>query len=191
MKYYKLNVYRRQDKDFSFIERPPEEIALLSSYIMSGKKAASKYPEDVVAKMSDRGGLVLSDFIGNAELSIIAHESVKNTIESVCGDACEYLPVSIENHKGRIASDEYFYINPLGTYDCLNKELSDIDYTDDGKVIGVDEFVFDLEKLQDVPDLFRVPEDHSVYFISEKLVETIKQAKPDVTNLNLQEKEVK
>ncbi|WNO10392.1 imm11 family protein [Teredinibacter sp. KSP-S5-2] len=191
MKYYHFEVYDRQDPDYCFIERPPEQIALLSSYIMSGDRAESQYPEEVVAKMSDRGGRVLSDFIGNKELSIIAHESVKTIIEDVCGDTCEYLPVSIENHKGRIASDEYFYINPLGTFDCLNKEFSRIKYTDDGKVIRVKSFVFDREKLQEVPDLFRVPEDHSEYFMSERLVNAIKTGKPDVTNLNLQEKEVK
>lgn len=191
MKYYRLNVYRRQDEDFCFIDRPPQEIHTLSSYIMSGVSAWPKYPENVTAKMAiGRGGIVLSDFIGNSELSIIASSEVKNIIQQVCGEHCEYLPVAIENHKGRIASTDYFYINPLGTIDCLNKSLSDIDYTDDGKVIDVDEFVLDKSKIDQMPDLFRVPEKDSSYFINQRLVDEIRKQKPDVTNLNLEPIEV-
>ncbi len=78
----------------------------------------------------NEGGIVLSDFIGNSELSIIVSKEVKVIIEKVCGDSCEYQPLSIKNRKGGIASSEYFYINPIGTYDFLNKKESIIEYND-------------------------------------------------------------
>lgn len=191
MDYYRIDVYDRQEPGFCFIDRPPEEIHLLSSYIASGESAAEEYPENVIAKMDpNEGGIVLSDFIANSELCLICSERVKLVIEKLCGDSCEYLPVSIENHKGRIASSEYFYINPLGLHDVLNQSLSEIDRTDDGDVIDVEKFVLDITKMKDVPPLFRVVEKDSEYFASEVLIDALKKEIPDLTNLNLEPIEV-
>lgn len=67
-------------------------------------------PSYVVAKMSPkRGDIVLSDFIGSKELNMICGARVKEIIEPVCGEACEYWPVSIQSQRGRIVSVEYFY----------------------------------------------------------------------------------
>ncbi|WP_086930709.1 imm11 family protein [Agarilytica rhodophyticola] len=189
MKYYRLKTNQRQDEEFCFIERPPESIYLLSSQIAKGKPAAQKYPvdESVVLKMSPkRGGRVLSDFIGTKNLSVIVSQPVMETIKDACGDACEYLPVSIENHKGRIAASDYFYINPLGTFDVLDKDHSDIKYTDDGKVIRVRKYVLSGEKIKSIPPLFRVNERDTYYFINEDLVSALSDAKPDLSNLNLE-----
>jgi len=159
----------------------------LSSYISSGESALSDYPSDVQARMSDeKGGIVLSDIVANKNLSLIVHESVKTIIENNCGQTCEYLPLSIINHKGRVASNDYFYINPLGTHDCLNETASDIGWSDDGDVIHVSQFVLDKNKVKDVPSLFRIPHDKYVYFISQTLVDAIREVKPDITNLNLE-----
>jgi hypothetical protein len=186
MNYYRIDVYDRQDPDYCFIERPPEEIHLLSSCISGGLPAAAEYPDNVIAKMDhNESGILLSDFIGNSELSLICSGRVKAVIEKHCGDFCEYLPVSIENHKGRIASSDYFYINPLGLHDCLNLSLSDIKRTEDGKVLRVRKYVFDFNKLKDVPPLFRVPEDKTRYFISPKLADALQEI-PELTNLNLE-----
>jgi hypothetical protein len=192
MKYYRIDVYDRQNTDYCFIERPPAEIHLLSAYIQSGTPAALEYPENVIAKMDpNEGGMVLSDFIGNAELSLICSGRVKLVVEKLCGISCEYLPVSIENHKGRIASSDYFYINPLGLHDCLHQTLSEIKRTDEGKVIKVKKFVLEKNKLEKVPPLFRVPENDSKYFTSQELVDALSAAIPDLTNLNLEPIEVK
>lgn len=190
MSYYRINVYQREDPDYCFIDRSPKEVGLLSAYITGGKPAAPEYPENVVAKMDSSGGIVLSDFIGNSELSLICSGRAKSVIEKMCGETCEYLPLSIENHRGRIASSDYFYINPLGIYDCLHQSLSDIRKTDDGKVIKVYKFVLDKKLLKDVPPLFRVKEDKRCYFASEPLIDALDKAIPDLTNLLLHSIEV-
>ncbi|MDH5216602.1 MAG: hypothetical protein OEX19_02830 [Gammaproteobacteria bacterium] len=192
MNYYRLDVYDRQDNDFCFLASAPEEIPLLISYIASGKPAISKYPNDVSVRISSgRGGIVLSDIIANKNHSLIVHQTVKEVIETFCEKFCEYLPLDIINHKGRLASNEYFYVNPLGTHDCLNLKESVIKWTDDGKVIKVRKFVLDKNKLDDVPPLFRVPQNEYQYFINQQLVEALRETKPDISNLNVELIEVK
>lgn len=186
MQYYRINVYRREDPDYCFIEQAPEEILYLSASIQDGEPALSEYPDSVVAKMDPaKKGIFLSDFISNNELSLICSGRVKSIIEKLCGDTCEYLPVSIENHKGRIASTDYFYINPLGHYDCLHQSQSKI-VREDGQVIRVDLFVLDKKKIEGLPPLFRVPENPSRYFTSQVLVDALQKGIPDLTNFNLE-----
>ncbi|TEW51227.1 hypothetical protein [Psychromonas algicola] len=97
MNYYRINVYRREDEDFCFLTRPPEKINLLSSYIVKGISATSRYPEDVMAKMSsEEGGIYPSDIIANSELSLIVVSEIKEIIQEFCGESCEYLPVKIQ-----------------------------------------------------------------------------------------------
>jgi hypothetical protein len=40
----------------------------------------------------------------------------------------EFLPVSIINHKGRVASPDYFIVNPLSVQDCIDQGQSKIEY---------------------------------------------------------------
>ncbi|WP_445177035.1 imm11 family protein [Psychromonas algicola] len=84
----------------------------------------------------------------------------------------------------------YFYINPLGSFDCLDKEESVIKYNSEGKVIAVRHFVFDQKKMATLPDIFRVKESEKKYFINQRLVDEIKRRLPNVTNLNLETIEV-
>jgi len=191
MNYYRINVYRREDEDFCFLTRPPEKIHLLSSYIVKGRSATSRYPDDVVAKMSsEEGGIYPSDIIANTELSLIVVSEIKEIIQEFCGESCEYLPVKIQNHRERIEKKNYFYINPLGSFDCLNKEESVIKYNSEGQVIVVRHFVFDQEKMAILPDIFRVNESEKKYFINQRLVDEIKRRLPNLTNLNLEPIEV-
>ncbi|TEW51228.1 imm11 family protein [Psychromonas algicola] len=191
MNYYRINVHKREDEDFCFLTRPPEKINLLSSYIVKGISATSRYPEDVVAKMpADRGGIYPSDIISNRNLCLIVVSEIKEIIQEFCGESCEYLPVKIQNHRERIEKKNYFYINPLGSFDCLDKEKSVIEYNSEGKVIVVEHFVFDQKKMATLPDIFRVKESEKKYFINQRLVDEIKRRLPNLTNLNLEPIEV-
>jgi hypothetical protein len=154
---------------------------------MDGTPAIHEYPDNVVALMSDKFlGRVSTEFIANRELSLIVSERVKQVIEAHCQDEAEYLPVSIKNHKGRIEKGQFYYINPIEAEDVLNYEASDIRWTDDKKVVGVDSFVFARDKLKVMPKhLFRVKESPKQYFSSETLIQAIQQI-PDLTNLHLE-----
>lgn len=186
MKYYEIDIYERHSEDYCVIDRPPEEIHTLSSYIMKGRSALQKYPDNVVAKMSDRfSGRVCTDFIANRELSLIVSERVKDVIAEHCSDDVEYLSLSIMNHKKRIEEGKFYYINPIGSEDVLDYDTSDIVLSSDNKVIKVRTFVFDQKKLGEMPKhLFRVKEWPKKYFMSEYLVNKINNEIDDVQNFN-------
>jgi hypothetical protein len=42
----------------------------------------------------------------------------------------EFLPVTILNHKGRVASEDYFFLNPVGSVDCIDIEKSGVEWND-------------------------------------------------------------
>jgi hypothetical protein len=115
---------------------------------------------------------------------------MKDTIVECCkNDECEIeiLPFTLFNHRQRVHSKDYWIINPLGTFDCVNKDASDIEYLDD-EVVGVDKYVFESQKLKNAPELFRVPEDPTEYFISETLAKAFQKKK--FTNIFLSEIEI-
>jgi hypothetical protein len=40
----------------------------------------------------------------------------------------EYLPVQILNHKKKLASKDYFILNPLSVVDCVDIEASEVEW---------------------------------------------------------------
>ena len=40
----------------------------------------------------------------------------------------EYLPVQILNHKKKVASKDYFLMNPLSVVDCIDVEASEVEW---------------------------------------------------------------
>jgi hypothetical protein len=48
----------------------------------------------------------------------------------------EFLPIKIINHKGRVASDSYFVVNPLDIVDCIDREASVVEINPVRKAIG-------------------------------------------------------
>ncbi len=190
MKYYFLETYDRLDRDFCFIDQPVEEIRLASWKIIKGASIEDEYPESAAVRMSDQApGRVLTDFIGNEELCLIVSKRIKELFESIVSCHTEYLPLSIINHKNRVASKEYFYINPIGTLDALNHDQSVIKYLDGDKdrIVRVRKFVLSQKKLSDAPDLFRIKEKPTKYVISQKLLDALRSLDPEPTNLVVKE----
>jgi len=147
-----------------------------------GEPAADLYPADAHVFMSSRfGGMELADFVSNTRDLLIVHRRVKEVLEHVNRGETEYLPLAIYNHKRRLASAEYFVVNPLGTYDVLDLKASDIEW-DDGDVVDVNKMVLDPKKVKKAPDLFRPNEDPTAYIISKKVATELRKLSPPNTN---------
>jgi hypothetical protein len=113
---------------------------------------------------------------------LIVHREVKDVIAEVNEGPTEYLPLRIYNHKKRLASDEYFIVNPLGAQDCLDLSASKIEYMGK-KIVAVKSIVLDRKKLEKAPDLFRVREDTTVYVASQRLLKRIMMGERTTTNI--------
>jgi hypothetical protein len=181
--YYKINLMPRHNPDFCFLQDFPQGVGLNRYKFGKGEAFGDEYPEGARVYMSSKErGMKLPSLIGNIRSMLIVHQGVKETIEKMNKGPTEYLPLQIFNHKKRLASDEYFIINPLGGWDCLDLSASKIDYLD-GKVADVLEIVLDKEKLKRVPELFRIREDTTVYVASHTLMQAVVKGDPKPTNL--------
>lgn len=173
MHYYRINIMPHHHPEYCFLRDFPEGVGLNRYRLTQGEAFGEEYPADPRVYMSPKEkGRALPSLVGNTRSMLIVHRDVKETIEANNRGPTEYLPLHIYDHRKRLASDEYFVVNPLGAWDCLDLDASVIEYLD-GEVVGIETMVLDPEKLDSVPDLFRVREDPSIYLASQRLLERI------------------
>jgi hypothetical protein len=147
-----------------------------------GEPVADVWPDDAYAVMSKKlGGMQLPDIVSNTWTLLIVHARVKEIIEAVNRGPTEYLPLAIRNHKNRVASKDYFVVNPLHTYDVVDVEASTIKWFE-GDVVEVEKYVLDPYKVKNAPDLFRPNEVPEHYFISKRIASRLRELDPPNTN---------
>jgi len=185
MDYFLINLRPNENPDYCFLDDYPEGLGLKTWKLHKGVEIGADYPKGARVYMSDdEPGIQLPDLIGNTCSMLLVSRKFQESIRQVNQGPTEYLPVAIYNHKKRLASADYFIINPLGTYDCLDVEKSDIDYHE-GQIVAVNEHVLDPRKLSSVPDLFRIREEPGAYVVSERLLEVWLDMDPRPSNVLL------
>lgn len=55
---------------------------------------------------------------------LVISKELKATLDEVGCDNLEYLPISITNHRGKLASADYFVVNILQQVDAMDRERS-------------------------------------------------------------------
>lgn len=146
------------DDTLCFFSNNIEDLGTGDVELFLGEPLGGKYPEDARIYM-DAGhpGKKLSALIGNTNGIFIASRELKDVIEKHCGASVEYLPLSIYDHRKRLASKDYFVINPLVKVDCLDLQKSTYDVDDDDPTMFSDvEPVIDRKKVENAPQLFRI-----------------------------------
>lgn len=73
------------------------------------------YPKDIA----------LSDSLAGAGVLIVSPR-VRAVVEPFSGAGVEWLPVTIVNHKGRVAASDYAVLNPLVIRDCIDLDRSGV-----------------------------------------------------------------
>jgi len=152
-----------------------------------GDRAAHLYPADVRLRMSKEfGGTELADIVANTEGLLLVHMRVKRIIERVNRGKIELIPVPIHDHDDRLASKDYFVVNPLGTHDVLDLRKSQIEWGNKKTrdVIHVEKMVLAPAKLEKAPDLFRPKESPESYIISKNIARELVKLRPKITNLH-------
>ena len=185
MNYYRLNQIPRENPAYGFAAYPPEGTEAFTYRMAKGKPVADRFPPDAKVELEE-GGVELPSFIGNTDSFFIVSKPVKEVIEQAEVGEVEYLPLAVVDYKERLLDENYFIVNPIDTFDALDLEASEIKYFN-GKVVAVKTFVLDPEKLTSAPDLFRVPEAPSEYFLSQRLALALKEI--GATNIYLHEVE--
>jgi hypothetical protein len=123
--------------------RPPSGIEDVFE-IDDGVSRLTNWPSDASAKMSDRfpKDIALADSLSGASFIVISGKVKAFLLEAGAKDV-EYLPIKIINHKDRVASDDYFILNPLEVIDCIDQAASGAraDSLDAGMIDGCKQLV--------------------------------------------------
>jgi hypothetical protein len=194
VKYYFVETLGSSDSGSNCIlDNIPVGLGLAGYMPAKGERVGSEYPEDAKIYMDDEHpGIRIGSLIGNTNSYLIVATAVKEIIAVQCANVdIEYLSFTLYNHKKREHSKDYWIINSIGTRDCLNLDLSEIEYFNepgdpyDGAVVSVDRFVLDPAKLKDAPALFRIKEEPREYVINETLAKIFQEQ--GFTNIRLTE----
>lgn len=182
MNYFILNLIPMVDLSYCTMGDLPDSIRGKSYKMTRGLAMGADYPANTEWRMSDTyGGIKLPSLVSNTDNILVVERKLKDIIEAT-GISMECLPFVMLNHKGREASRDYFIINPLGNRDCLNLEVSEIEWEGD-EVVKLEKAVLDPEKLQDTPAIFRIKEEREQIVISHQLADALKAVNP--TNIYL------
>ena len=185
MDYFRFNTLPLVDKTLCILELGPEGCSTFKYMMATGKPAAQEYPGDAKWSMTAKyPGIKVASIIDNTARLVVAHRDVKDVFVAT-GVPMECFPFTLYDHKGRVASTDHFIVNVLGTFDCLNLQKSEIDYskTYPDKILGIDRYVLDPRKLEHAPDIFRIKEDPYAVVLSHRLVDQLRPVNP--TNLFL------
>lgn len=187
MRYFTVNVMP-MDTAFAFTKEEPSGFKDHSYKLGEGEEVAPAdgYPKDGHVRMDDDFGRELGGIIGNTQSLMIVSRPMKEAIEKANAPRTQFLPLTILNHKRRVASADYFIVNPLGTLDCADLGASDIEF-DGSDVVAVESLVLAEAKLGGAPDLFRVREDPSIYVVSQALLKAWIELKPRPKNVYVDE----
>jgi hypothetical protein len=173
------------DTSLCFLRESVEGLGLVEYKLGLGEPLGNEFPEDAKMLMSDKHpGMVLRSFIGNAQRYFIASGPLRSLVEKHCPAGIEYLPISIIDHRKRLASTDYCLINPLGTFDCLDEGASKLKLNSKGRALSMGELILDHRKMAEAPQLFRVARVPSKFVLGEALMNAITAEK--LTNLVVQ-----
>lgn len=186
MEFFRFDTVGNLNPEHCFIDQNPEGIEFKYARLSTGEPLKDEYPTDqsqITLKFGeDYPGIETPFFIGNAGDYLIFHKQVKEIFAKFKLPELEYLPFTLINHKNRVASTDYVFVNPLGAYDCLDYNETEIESTD-GVTIGYDNLTILNDKLNGAPDLFRIKDIPFLYLFSRPLAEAM-IASEYTSNLN-------
>ena len=96
--------------------------------LLEGVPLLSQWPDNVICKMSPRypKDIQLTDNLYGGNYAVISKRLKEETLALAGASNVEFLPISVLNHKGRVASKDYYVMNPVGTLDCVDIEKSGV-----------------------------------------------------------------
>lgn len=142
-----------------------------------GIPCAKDFPQGVTFQMdlSDPHDMLLADNLQNADYLIVASKKLKEFLESRSLKKVEYLPVTILDHKGRVASPDYFIVHPIDPVDCLDLDKCSPTHStiDPEDITYIEELVLDESKVDPERELFKAKNFYIPTLVRQDLVEAI------------------
>lgn len=156
------------------IENMPEPLDLLKGVSLQ------PWPGNVRLHMDPNfpKAIQLPDWVKNLPNAIVVAPRLKAFVESERPADVEYLPVSIIDHKGRVASADYFVLNPYRLQDCIDQKASVIDWNpiDPELISACTTMVIDESRIDDGAKIFRLKHYPSKVLLARDLANAIKKS---------------
>lgn len=92
----------------------------------TGQPLRAEFPGDAAFHMNPDfpSDLLLPDNVGNSLQTLLVSARLHEALVAADLGAVEYLPVSIVDHKGRVASPSHVIVHPVGLVDCIDMAQS-------------------------------------------------------------------
>lgn len=179
MDYWTVNLAPRRDRDFCFLGRGPSDEDDLQAWMSMGRSVAASYGDPLEFHFEEHSpGMQLPSLLGNTRSLFMVARAVKDAIAALSTGPIEFLPFVLFNHKGRLASRDYFIVNPLGSFDAIDPDRSVIERRATGSVRLKGLPVLRRDKLDQAPDLFRIPENLFDHVVSDRFIDALRPLKP-------------
>ncbi|HXD18657.1 MAG TPA: DUF1629 domain-containing protein [Vicinamibacterales bacterium] len=171
-------------EEYCFSDNTPDGIDIRAYRLSKGLAMGTDYPADsgeVRLRLGeDYPGLKRASFIGNTGGFLAFDRKTADVILSHNVGRVERLPFVLLDHKGRLYSRDYVFLNPLERVDCLNLDLSVVRRAKDGEIRDIKKLVLKAVATPEL-DLFRLGERPRIYLFSSVLVAALKAVK--ITNV--------
>jgi hypothetical protein len=164
------------DPDLCILHTLVEGLGMDVARVGLGERVGNLYPADARIYMSeDSPGIKLSPLLGNTRNTLIVSSEMRAVIEKHCKNEIEYLPFTLYDHRKRVYSRDYCIVNPIGTFDCVDFQASDVRWSkkDPTKPSRIRAHVLDRKKVESAPQLFRVDHDPMTYVLRYELAKEI------------------
>lgn len=145
--------------------------------LQRGVSRAKGFPDDATFRMNRRypKRVQVADCMVNFEKVTVASKRVCDLLASKGAENVEYLPVTILNHKGRVASSDHVIVNPLKVVDCIDRSRSNLSWNeiDSDYIDFLEALVLDPRVLDPGDVLFRAKHLAAVVFLRKDVAEEL------------------
>jgi hypothetical protein len=148
--------------------------------LLQGISRLASWPPDLAAEFSKHRpeGMRLTDWIATPFGWLLVSDRFKKLLDDASAPNVEYLPIKMKNHKGRLASTDYWIVNFLVLIEAVDRDRSafEVDAAEDDKIFRFDRLVLLDEIEARGPVIFRLKEQPYLILVREDLVTRIKEA---------------
>ena len=137
--------------------------------LMKGDSVAKEWPADVRMRMDPdfKKKIKLSDNVLNPARVLVASKALCDFFRKKPVPNVEYLPITILDHKKKVASKEYSIVNLVTTQDCIDTTASEVTWNNINPeyIMSMKRLVFDETKIDDDALLFRAKHLKTLIFV--------------------------
>jgi len=195
MEYEVIDTLPQEHEHLAHVKTPIRSAdgVIFPNQFTEGVRCRDTYPATARIGMDPEWPAIqLGGVVANTSRILVVHEALKTLIQAAMKpqDEIEFMPLMILNHKGRVSSQAYFIVNPIGTLDCLDQKRSKFVYTSIGELFRVEKYVLDSTKIAWEPAIFRPKEEPGEYIINGKITTAFKDSGFTDRNVMIEELEI-